>query len=81
MSEMERLRDIVRSASVSIIVVGFFMLFFSFAFIVVFPENEHSAFPYPLGVPGLVAIIVGISMYLLSKSFGTENKGQGQRPS
>jgi len=48
-------------------IVGFFMLFFSFAFLVIFPESEHSAFPYPLGVPGIVIIVVGLVIYVISR--------------
>lgn len=57
-------------------VVGFFMLFFSVAFIAVFPESEHSAFPYPLGVPGIVVIVIGLVLYAVARLTSAENKKQ-----
>jgi len=56
--------------------VGFFMLFFSVAFIVVFPESGHSAFPYPLGIPGVAAMIIGVVLYLLERRSGAQEKRQ-----
>ena len=76
-SEMVVSRESFKSASVSLMIVGFFMLFFSFAFIIVFPESEHSAFPYPLGVPGVAAIIIGLVAYLLSGGRGTSTEKNG----
>jgi len=76
-SEMIVSRESFKSASVSLMIVGFFMLFFSFAFIIVFPESEHSAFPYPLGVPGIAAIIIGVVAYLLSGGRGTFTEKNG----
>ena len=55
-------------------ILGFFMLFFSIMFIAVFPESERSAFPYPLGVPGIVIIATGLILYALTRISGTEKE-------
>ena len=61
----------------SMMVLGFFMLFFSFAFIIVFPESEHSAFPYPLGIPGIALIILGAALNLASRNRNAPGENRG----
>lgn len=58
-------------------VLGFFMLFFSFAFIIVFPESEHSAFPYPLGIPGIALIGLGVTLNLASRNRNAPGENGG----
>jgi len=59
-------RELARSASFSLLVIGAITLFYSFAMLVVDPQAEHTAFPWPLGVPALVMIAVAAMLYTSS---------------
>jgi hypothetical protein len=48
-------------------IIGGLMLFYSVSILAVFPEAERSAFPMPLGLPGLFLMSAGLAAYFASR--------------
>lgn len=59
--------SLARTSGVALMLLGGITLMSSFAVLVVYPEAEMSAFPFPLGVPGMFLILVGALLSVLSR--------------
>ena len=60
-------KAIVGRVGFALAIVGGLMLFYSVFILAVFPEAERSAFPMPLGLPGLSLMSAGLAVYSASR--------------
>jgi len=67
------MREVIGRIGLAGAIIGGLMLFYSVFILVVFPAAERSAFPMPLGLPGLVLMSAGLAAYFASKISGWEN--------
>jgi len=60
-------KELVGRVGLAFAVIGGLMLFYSVSILAVFPEAERSAFPMPLGLPGLFLMSGGLAAYFASR--------------
>lgn len=60
-------KELVGRVGLAFAIVGGLMLFYSVSILAVFPEAERSAFPMPLGLPGLLLMSAGLAVYFASR--------------
>jgi len=64
---MREAKEVAGGIGLAAAIIGGLMLFYSIFILVIFPEAERSAFPLPLGLPGLVLMSAGLAAYFASK--------------
>jgi hypothetical protein len=64
---MRMAKEVIGRIGFALAIIGGLMLFYSVFILAVFPEAERSAFPMPLGLPGLFLMSAGLAAYFASK--------------